>query len=92
MLETFLSDTFSSSHHFSSHPNRIVTLKMDAACSFETSEQNHYTTRCKDREDHHLSNTFRANLRMSITHQTIHKILLKRFYNWVNIELNKKTD
>jgi hypothetical protein len=77
MLETFLRDTFSSSHHLISHLNNIVTLKMDAACSFETSQQSHYTS--KDREDHHLSNTNRANLRMYFVHQTIHIFLLKQF-------------
>jgi len=41
-------------------------------------------TRCKDREDHNLNNTYRANLRMSVTHQTIHKILLKLFLiGWI---------
>jgi len=39
MLETFLSDTFSCTLHFSSHLNHIATLKMDEEFLFETSEQ-----------------------------------------------------
>ena len=38
------------------HPPKpnSVTMKMEVAQSSETSEQTHYTTRCKNPADHHL--------------------------------------
>ena len=83
MLETFLSDTFLFLPSLQFPPESYsVTLKMEAACSSETSEHSYHT------KHYNLSNNCRANLRMHIPHQTIHKILLKQFFDWVNIFLS----
>jgi hypothetical protein len=33
-----------------------ATLKMEAVCSSEISEQTHYTTRCKNPQGHYINN------------------------------------
>jgi hypothetical protein len=77
LMTTLLITFLKASLFLNLHP---ITLKMEAACSFETSVSAHKTTRCNNPEDHNLNNHSRENLKSSVSNATGYGL-----HKWVRI-------